>query len=89
MGAMSATKPQLVELVSIAEIPKNAGQVLRVTIDQINGQPLLGIRIWERHRNGERRPTQAGIACRVELLPKIAQAIGRAFEEAQRRGMLS
>jgi hypothetical protein len=82
-------RPQLVELLCVAEIAKNSGQVVRVTLDQINGQPLLGIRVWERHRNGEKRPTQAGIACRAELIPKIAAAVGRAFEEAQSRGMLS
>jgi hypothetical protein len=78
----------MVELACIAEIRKNARETLRITLDQFKGYSLITLRVWERDRGGELRPTKSGVTCRVGLLPKISHAIGRALTEAEQRGLI-
>jgi hypothetical protein len=80
--------PQIVELACIAELRKNSRETLRITLDQFNGVSLVSIRVWERDRGGELRATKSGVTCRVQMLPKLTHAVGRAFEKAHRRGLI-
>lgn len=83
---LSYLNPDVFEPTAIgahSEVRKSATETIRVTFDQLAGRPLVSVRVWERHRSGEQRPTRAGFTCRIELLPEIAKAIGKAYGEAQ------
>lgn len=81
-------KPQLVQLECIAEVRKSATETIRVSFDQLAGRPLVSVRVWERYRSGEVRPTRMGFTCRIDLLPELARAVGKAYSEAQRQGLV-
>jgi hypothetical protein len=63
----------------LAEVRKNAGEVVRVRRSPYNGVPLLDVRVWTRPLTpgDEGKPTKKGLTLRpetwAELLPVIQQ----------------
>jgi hypothetical protein len=52
---------------------------LLVTLDEYNGHRYLGLRVWERARDGSGFfPTKAGITIRRAELASVLEALGRA-----------
>lgn len=64
----------------VAEIPKNAREVLRVTSREFNGYDLIDVRTWYYATHDELRPTNKGVTFRKELLPDVLEALGTAAE---------
>jgi hypothetical protein len=71
-------------------IRKNANEEIRIELSEFNGHDLINMRVWADPRSGggERIPTKAGIACRVELLPDLIEALRLAESEARAKGLL-
>lgn len=73
--------------VIISEFRKNATESVRVTLDEYNGRPIVGVRVWFRPDDGaELRPGRAGIAMSVQHLPALAAGINAALAIAIERG---
>jgi hypothetical protein len=74
----------------IAVIPKNASEEIRIELRQFNGNDHIHIRVWTEPRagGGDRIRTKAGVARRVELLPELIEALGRAAAMARAAGLL-
>ena len=72
----------------IAEIPKNSRELIRVTLGTFNERPVAGLRVWFRAEDGSWRPSKTGIAFHVRLLLRLAEALGRAVNEARAQGLV-
>jgi hypothetical protein len=72
----------------IVEIPKNAREIIRVTLGEYSGHQVAGARVWFQAEDGSWRPGKSGIAFRVALLPAVAEGLEKAIAEARRRGSL-
>lgn len=71
----------------ISQWEKNAREVVRVSLDEFNGRPIVGIRVWFKPEGSdELRPGKAGIAMSVQHLPALAAAINGALGIAEGRG---
>jgi hypothetical protein len=67
----------------IATIPKNATEELRVFLTQYQGHQLVGCRVfYEPREGGDKRPGKSGFNVRVEMLPKIIEALQQAARES-------
>ena len=72
----------------IASIPKNSRETLRITLGQYEGYDLLNLRVWFRQNaDDEERPSRAGFAVRVHLIPQLIEALKDAEADALRRGL--
>ncbi len=66
---------------TVATIPKNAREELRVTVGEYNEIPLIDVRVWTVPTvpGGEATATKKGLSLRHdtwrELLPEIARAL--------------
>ena len=73
----------------VTEIAKNSREVLRVMLQTFKGRELVSVRVWYREREGDAlRPGKNGLTVRVEKLPELHEAIGKAIEAAKREGTL-
>jgi len=73
----------------IATIRKNIREVIKIETSHYNGYDLVNIRVWAKSEGiVDYIPTKAGIACRVELLPEIIEALQAAEEQSRRVGLL-
>ena len=72
---------------TVAVIPKNSREELRVGLETFNGVRLVNLRVWYRSETGEWRPGKQGLALRVELLFDLRRAIQQAESDAQRQGL--
>jgi hypothetical protein len=73
----------------IATITKNAREQVRITLGQFNGRDILNLRVWFQSDGGEWRPSNKGIACKVELLPQLAAALTEAERQARAGGLIA
>ena len=74
---------------TIATVPRNALEEVRVRLSRFKGNDLVDVRIFaEPDDSEERRPTKRGIALNVVLLPKLLEALHLAEEEARKAGLL-
>ena len=73
---------------TIATIPKNAREELRVGLSDFRGVDLLNQRVWYESREGEMRPAKDGYALRIEKLPELIEALQKVEAEARRLGLL-
>jgi Transcriptional Coactivator p15 (PC4) len=73
----------------ICEIPKNSREAIRVTLGEYsNGRSIASVRAWFQAEDGSWRPGKAGIAFRVALLPRLAEALARVVSEARQQGLI-
>ncbi len=73
------------------DVPKNAGEVIRIQPRRFQGYDLVDIRVWfkadAQDDKSELRPTKKGVSFRRELLPDVLDAlrkIGQAGAQMQR-----
>ena len=70
--------------VILAEVDKNAREVLRVTATTYEGHALLDVRAWTRPATptgGECKPTKKGLSLRPDLWREVLPIITAAVEE--------
>ena len=70
--------------VILAEVDKNAREVLRVTSTTYEGIALLDVRCWTRPATptgGECKPTKKGLSLRPDLWREVLPIITAAVEE--------
>jgi predicted Zn-dependent peptidase len=72
----------------VADVPKNAREVLRVELTTYNGHELVNLRVWYGAGGDDMRPGKAGVALRVEKLPLLREAIDKAIAAAKAEGIL-
>ena len=66
------------------DIEKGNGEIIRVEISEFRGQHYLNIRNWYTDKvSQEYKPTQKGIAIRLDLYPEVKKAIIEAEEVIQ------
>jgi Transcriptional Coactivator p15 (PC4) len=74
--------------VIIAEWPRNAREVLRVTLDRFNGRHVVSLRVWYIAPDGSIRPWRDGLTLGVAHLRNLSDALAKANAEADARGIL-
>lgn len=65
--------------VTVAEIPKNSRETLRVTRQEFRGHQLVSMRVFFEDAHGEMRPGKQGLAVRLDLVPALLQALDAAL----------
>lgn len=70
-------------------VRKNAAEEVRVALSEFRGSPLVDVRIFcDVDGQAERQPTKKGVALNVRALPDLIEALQRARNEAERRGLI-
>ena len=74
----------------IAVLPKNRRESLRIALDQYQGSNLVDLRVVVElsETSGLATPTRKGVALRVEMLPDLIEALGKAAAKARELGLL-
>jgi hypothetical protein len=73
---------------SIAVLPKNSREEVRVTLSAYKGVDRLDIRVFADIEGlGEHIPTKKGVCVRLEQLPELIKALQKAEDEARRIGL--
>lgn len=73
----------------IAELPKNAVETVRVSLDTFQGKPVADVRVFAEYRStGQVGPTKKGVTIRAEQLPELVRALARAEAEARALGWI-
>ena len=68
----------------VAEIPKNAREVYRITRRDFKGYPLVDVRVWFNDATtGQPRPCK-GLTIKVQDLPEIVAALSGLIEGGRR-----
>jgi hypothetical protein len=75
--------------VLIAAWAKNDREEIRVHLDRYKDTDTVDLRTWWRDGNDELRPGRSGLTLAVRHVPKLAEALTKALEEAEHRGLLS
>ena len=66
------------------EIPKNAGETLRVERGAYQGIDLIHVRVWTgRPGDPNARPTQKGLSLRPEVWRAVLPAVAALLEEGE------
>lgn len=77
---------------AVAVIEKNTREDVRVTLDEFHGVQVVDVRIYADFKTGTigaiRSPTKKGISLKVEKLDALIYGLGKARDEAARRGLL-
>lgn len=73
----------------VADLGKNAREVIRVSLAVFKGTPTFGIWPFYRDAAGNLRPGKSGIVLGLKHLPALAAALARAVEVAREIGHLS
>ena len=60
---------------NIAEIQKNANEIIRIEAQHFQGYQLVQLRVWYEAQDGALRPTKKGIAFQAALLPDVIGAL--------------
>ena len=76
------------QLVKIADIRKNVGKTLILTLENFQGVNILNMRVWYVGKNGNLRPGKQEIALRVEISPELLIALEQAKDEALQSGLI-
>ncbi len=71
----------------IRDIDKGGGEIIRVEVSEFRGQQYLNLRVWYTDKNsGEYKPTQKGVAVRLDLYDQLKQAVLDAETEIRAAG---
>ncbi len=74
--------------VTVATIPKNKLEEVRVGIDEFKGYDLVSLRVWtDPYAGTERVPTKRGLSVSVRLLPALMAALQEAEAAAREAGL--
>ena len=70
----------------IAQIQKNKGEIIQVSLAPFNGHDLAHLRIfWLKTDTGEYLPSKKGISFRTALLPSVIEALQQASDQADQQ----
>jgi hypothetical protein len=69
------------------EFWKESREAIRVPLGDFKG-PIASSRVWLRAEDGSWRPSEAVIAFHIRLLPRLADELGKAVNEARRHGLI-
>ena len=73
---------------TIATIPKNKLEEVRVELDEYKGHDLVSLRVWaDPYAGDERVPTKRGLNVNVRLLPELIAALQEAEAAAREAGL--
>jgi Transcriptional Coactivator p15 (PC4) len=73
----------------IAEWPTGRrGEVIRGTIDEYGGNPLVSIRKWVEAEDGSMRPRKGGVALGMKHFHRLASSLSAAREHALEEGLI-
>lgn len=73
---------------TIATIPKNKTQDVRVGLVEFHDRPFVDIRVFVVADATERVPTRKGIAIPPGLLPELIEALRAAEAEMRKQGII-
>jgi hypothetical protein len=72
----------------ISEWERNSREIVRVALDQYNGQYTINVRVW--YRDGDEfKPGRSGLTLALKHLPKLATGLASALSRAEAIGMIS
>ena len=71
-----------------AEWQKNAREIMRVRLDEFQGQRIIDCRAWYTDREGILRAGRGGFTLSVKYLPQLAKALGDALIAAKASGFV-
>jgi hypothetical protein len=74
--------------VLIAAWAKNDREEIRVHLDRFKDRDIIDVRTWWRDRDDELKPGRSGITLATRHLPSLSNALAKALQEAERRGLL-
>jgi hypothetical protein len=74
--------------VLVGEFSANSREVARVTLDEYKGHKLVRVSKWWPDELGELRPGKGGIAVNVKHLPRLAELIAAALDQARTLGLI-
>ena len=66
----------------LATLSRNEGVEVRITWDEYQGSPFLGLREWVPGGGGH-YPTKKGVTVRISELPALANALADALDRAE------
>lgn len=72
---------------TIAIVPKNRREEIRVDLDKYMNRDLVSARVWA-PVGPDARPTTKGLSLAVEKLPELIRALQAAEVEARQLGLL-
>lgn len=67
-------------MMELGTIAKNSREEIRLTVEPFHGRQIVNARVWFRTESGEYRPGRQGLAFRLELLPAVLAALGKALD---------
>ena len=73
----------------VSEWQRNSREIVRVTLDEFQGQATIDCRCWYVDGEGEYRPSRSGITLAARHLPMLSKALGEALSEARRAGLVA
>ena len=77
------------EPVIVAEVEKNARELVRVSLEEFKGHRLVSVRAWARDPLKGTVPTRQGVSLRLALLPgPLLAALEAAMRQARSLGLL-
>ena len=69
---------------TVAEIQKNAVEVVRVSLTEFKGHQLVDLRVYFLDDSDEFRPSKKGVCLKPDLLGEVIQALERAQLELKK-----
>jgi len=64
----------------IADINKNAREIVRIDVSEFKEKEYINIRIWFHDVDGQTKPTQKGIALSVDQYEELLKAVEKVGE---------
>jgi hypothetical protein len=71
----------------IAEWDRNSREVIRIALDKYNGRLTVNARVWY-HDGATLKPGKSGMTLAITHLPALADALGKALEQARDLGLI-
>ena len=72
----------------IADLAKNAREIVRVSLGEFEGTPTIGLWRFYRDALGNLRPGKGGLILGIRHLPALATALAQALDAAREAGRL-
>lgn len=71
----------------IAEIPKNAREIIRVEVEEYKGHRFISCRVWAKNNEGESVPTRKGMSISLNHAEPVLMALCAAHEQLKKLGV--
>jgi len=73
---------------TVAECPRNLGEIIHVALDQYYGREVVNARAWWRDQHGKWRPGQSRLTLSLKHLRPLAEALAGASRRPQALGLV-